>query len=89
MSIRYVYLKNGKDLVAQQQFSCEAKKEAIIEKWKKLYGKKFQQLTVQEELPEMKEKYKSPKANKKFYGSINFNRKRNITNIRKDWGYRD
>lgn len=89
MSIRYIFLFNGNELVKQEQFSCESKKVSIIEKWKKMYGKKFEDLTVQEEAPEVKEKYKSPKANNKFYGNINLGKKRNITNIRKDWGYKD
>lgn len=89
MSNRYLYLKNADgDIVKQEQFGCTAKKQKIIDKWRKLYGKKFEDLTVQEDPPELKEKYK-PKANNNFYGSMNLNRKRNITNIRKDWGYKD
>lgn len=88
MSERYIYLKNGDELVKQEKCKGQAHKEQIIEKWKKLYGKKFEQLTIEEDAPEVKEKY-TPKVNNKFYGSINFNRKRNTTNIRKDWGYKD
>jgi hypothetical protein len=49
MSDRYVYLKNGDDLVKQEQFSCESDKLKIIAKWKKLYGKKFNELKIEEE----------------------------------------
>jgi archaellin len=76
MSNRYIYLKNGNELVRQEQFNCESKKLKIVEKWKSQYGKKFSQLTVVEDAVVKKEKYKAPKENKKSYGHVVVNRKK-------------
>jgi hypothetical protein len=76
MSTRYVYLKNGNDIVKQGQFSCESEKLKIIEKWKGLYGKKFNGLAISEDPVVKKEKYKPPKGNKYSYGRVLFNNKK-------------
>lgn len=76
MSDRYVYLKNGDEIVKQQLFECQAKKLKIIEKWKSWYGKKFNDLTISEDPVVKKEKHKPPKGNKDFYGLMNFSRKK-------------
>lgn len=89
MNERYVYLKNGDEIVKQQQFSCESMKLKIIEKWKSWYGKKFNGLTIAEDPIVKKEKYKPPKGNKQMYGHINFNRKKSKISSVNFSGYKD
>ena len=89
MSERYVYLKNGDDVVAQQLFGCESEKNKIVEKWKFRYGKKFSDLVITEDLAVKKEKQKPPKGNKDFYGHMKFGaRKSKISGVNRS-GYKD
>jgi hypothetical protein len=72
---------NGVDLVQQQQFTCNNERLKLISKWKGIYGKKFDDLTVVEQSIEKKEKYK--KEDKYRYGGVHFKGK-------KSWnGYKD
>ena len=89
MSERYVYLKNGDGVVAQQLFSCESEKNKIVEKWKFRYGKKFNDLVISEDLVVKKEKQKPLKGNKQVYGNMRFGvRKSKISSANRS-GYKD
>ena len=89
MSKRYIYLKNGDDVVAQQLFGCESEKNKIVEKWKFRYGKKFGDLAVAEDPIAKKEKHKLPKGNKHVYGNMRFGaRKSKIAGVNRS-GYKD
>lgn len=61
MKERYIYLKNSEGTLKQEMFRCESHRLKILEKWRKLYGKKFSELIIEEE-PEIK-KYKPKKVN--------------------------
>lgn len=92
MSDRYIYLKNGDEVVKQEKFSGQYKRRKIIEKWKALYGKKFFDLTITEDPEEKKETKKKSKTGKLAYGTILVNR--NKGGIRKNFnrnfnGYKD
>lgn len=90
MNERYVYLKNGDAIVLQQHFSCESEKQKIIEKWKKLYGKKFSDLTIEEDPKGEKVKQKKSKASAFTYGHIMTTGKKNFKGFIKSWnGYKD
>jgi hypothetical protein len=89
MSDRYVYLKNGDELVKQEKFSCESDRLKIISKWKSLYGKKFNGLTISEDPLVKKEKYKPPKGNKQAYGHMNFSIKKRKISSANFSGYKD
>lgn len=79
---RYIYLKNGDEIVCQELFDCETKKKRIVEKWKSRYGRKFNDLTITEDPVVKKEKYKPPKGNKHVYGHMNFSiKKRKISSV--------
>lgn len=73
MSNRYIYLKNGDEIIKQQQFGCANHRQAIIDNWKKLYGRKFNDLVVQEEPKPVRQKKGRPKATKYAYGHMLFN----------------
>lgn len=71
---RYLYLKNCfHEIVKQELFDGPAKKQLLIDKWRKLYGKKFSQLSIEEEMPEMKEKYAPPKGSRIEYAKYKRN----------------
>lgn len=92
MSERYIYLKNADGILKQEMFRYESHRLKIVEKWKKLYGRKFSELTIEEEPEVKKEKPGRPKAGKVAYGTILVNRNRGA--IRKNFnrnfnGYKD
>jgi hypothetical protein len=72
MSERYIYLKNDGGTIQQQMFRCESERLKIIDKWKKLYGKKFSDLTVVEDPEVKKEKYKRKKTGVHDFSDIVF-----------------
>lgn len=73
---RYIYLKNGDDLVCQELFDSEPRKKRIVEKWKSRYGKKFNSLVIEEEAVVKKDKYVPHKSNCPSYGRVHFNNKK-------------
>jgi hypothetical protein len=86
----YLYLKNGTDIVQQQQYRGDAERARLVEKWKRLYGKKFLSLTIVDEAPEKKEKYKPVKDDKYRYAGFHMKYKNSYkgSNL-KSWGYKD
>lgn len=87
---RYVYLKNGDEIVKQEKFSCESIRQKIIEKWRKLYGKKFAGLTITEDPRVIKQKQNKTKASRYAYGHILSTGKRSAKGFNKSWnGYKD
>lgn len=90
MNERYVYLKNGNETVKQEKFDYESKRLKIIEKWKKLYGKRFDGLVVIEDPKIKKPKQEKPKASRYAYGHILSTGKRSAKGFNKSWnGYKD
>jgi hypothetical protein len=92
MALRnYLYLKNGNELVQLQQYRGDKERERLIEKWKRLYGKKFLSLTVIDEAPEKREKYKPVKEDKYRYAGFHIKPKKSHvgSNLNKSWGYKD
>lgn len=73
MSNRYVYLKNGEQIVKQRQFNSENHRLAIIDNWKKLYGRRFNDLVIEEDPIAVRKKKEKPKAAKYAYEHILFN----------------
>lgn len=86
----YLYLMNGNDLVQQQQYRGDSERVKLIEKWKHMYGKKFLSLTIIDEAPEKKEKYKPVKDDKYKYAGFHLKHKNSYkgSNL-KNWGYKD
>lgn len=67
----YLYLKNkSNELVRQERFSCQTTKRRIIDKWKKVYGKKFDDLIVEEQKPHIIEKYNPNNLTIPKYGRV-------------------
>jgi hypothetical protein len=92
MSLRhYLYLKNGNEIVQQQQYRGDMERGRLIEKWKHLYGKKFLSLTVIDEAPDKKEKYKPVKEDKYQYAGFHIKLKKSYrgSSLNKSWGYKD
>lgn len=67
---RYIYLQNGDEIIKQEKFDCEPRKQRLIDKWKKYYGRKFADLTILEEPKGIKEKHAKRKNIKYSYGRI-------------------
>jgi hypothetical protein len=78
MSERYMYLKNGDELVSQRMFHCEARRLKIVDKWKKLYGKRFADLSITVDPEVKKEKTDKPKASGHEYGHVFNNYKKSF-----------
>lgn len=90
MSERYIYLKNGDQTVKQTMFRCESERLGIIDKWKKLYGKKFYDLTVIEDPEIKKSKQKKPKDDVYDFSHIKFAGKKSTRGFYKSLnGYKD
>lgn len=90
MSERYIYLKNGNELVRQEMFRDQHRRNQIVDKWKKMYGKKFSDLTVTEDPEVKKEKPVKLKAGKYSYGHLFNNGKKSYKGFTKNWnGYKD
>lgn len=90
MSSRYMYLKNGDELVCQERFDCKAKKKSIVEKWKSRYGKKFNDLTIAEDPLLLKVKKEKPKEGRQAYAHLFFRGKKTTRGSNKRWnGYKD
>lgn len=90
MSERYIYLKNGNDLVKQEKFKDQHRRVKIVDKWKKMYGKKFADLTITEDPEIKKEKPAKLKSGKHTYGHLFNNGKKSYKGFTKSWnGYKD
>lgn len=90
MSERYVYLKNKDGIIRQEMFRCNSQRLQIIDKWRKLYGKKFTELLIIED-PEIKKgKKKKTKEGNNPFGHIVFAAKKSTRGFRKSLnGYKD
>lgn len=71
----YLYLKTPfNEIVKQERFGSPSGKLKLIEKWKKLYGAKFNDLIVEEQAPPVKEKYDPIKKDIPSYGKVFHNK---------------
>jgi hypothetical protein len=87
---RYIYLKNGADIVKQELLKGPAHKEQIIDKWRKLYGKKFESLHVIEDAPAVKKKKEKRRSSKYSYGHLLSTGKKSNKGFTRSWnGYKD
>lgn len=67
----YIYLKTHfGEIVNQERFRYQRRKNDIIEKWKRMYGKKFDDLVVEEQAPKPKEIRVPKKKNIPKYGKV-------------------
>lgn len=90
MSQRYIYLKNEGGTIQQRLFRSDSERLKIIEKWKKLYGKKFSELAVIEEPEIKKEKHRKPKTDVFDFSHIVFAAKKSTRGFNKSLnGYKD
>lgn len=83
MSERYIYLKNNEGVLRQERARGWVHRSQIIEKWKKLYGKKFSELIIEEDPEVKKERHKKHKGGNDPFSHISFAAKKSTRGFNK------